>query len=197
MRLGQTRPLSCSYTRIQLYASPVRLLSQVLGVFFCTSEGTSTPAPQSVWSWRSHLSTLNLRFHVCKLGARVPISRGCGEGDAKKELRPRTLEHSEGSAPGWPCFLPLGPGNSPNPEPGLGIWGRPLGGSRLRWAKRFSLLFTERLVTETAGCAGEAEFPGSGTTSVCGAIDPTRKGAQRCLSEPHRHRQGPLGLLVR
>lgn len=38
-----------------------------------------SPAPLSSWSWASLLPALNLRFHVCKVGAGVPTSRGCGE----------------------------------------------------------------------------------------------------------------------
>lgn len=46
LRLGQTRPLSCSYTGIQLYVSPVRLLSQVLGVLFALRRGPQ-PLPHT------------------------------------------------------------------------------------------------------------------------------------------------------
>lgn len=39
------------------------------------------------------------------MGVRVPTSHGCGEREARKKLRPGTLERSEGSAPGWPFLL--------------------------------------------------------------------------------------------
>lgn len=107
-------------------------------------------------------------------------------GMQRKSCAPGRWSAARVLHPAGPSSSLQRPGSSPNPEPDLGIWGRPLGGRRLRWAKRLPLLFTERLRTETAGCAGEAEFPGSGTTSVWEAIDRTRKGAQRCLSEPRR-----------
>lgn len=85
-RRGQTRPFPVNTPGIQPLSSPALLLPQVLGSF-CASERT---LPRSLWSWASHLSALNLRFHVCKMGARVSTSRGCGKPRAcSEDVAPR------------------------------------------------------------------------------------------------------------
>lgn len=65
---------------IQLFSSPVRLLPQALGPF-STSARTSARNPLALLYWASQLPTMNLRFRVCKVGASVHTSRGCGEAE--------------------------------------------------------------------------------------------------------------------
>lgn len=77
-RRGQTRALSGSHAR-----HPALLVSRPAASAgsrsFLHLQADLGPAPLSSWSWASLLPALNLRFHVCKVGAGVPTSRGCGE----------------------------------------------------------------------------------------------------------------------
>lgn len=81
-RRGQTRPVSSYYTWDPSLIISRPTASAGSRFLFALQSGPQPRAPRSLWSWASHLSALNLRFHVCKMGARVSTSRGlrCAPG---------------------------------------------------------------------------------------------------------------------
>ena len=103
-------PFPVNTTGIQSLPSPALLLQHGLGSF-CTSERPSPLAPRSLWSWASHLSALNLPFHVCKAGARVSTSRGCTKSRVCNEDPAPWVPESLS----WLCTLLASP-SSPGPE---------------------------------------------------------------------------------
>lgn len=158
---------------LRIYASPVRLPLQVLECF-CTSEGTSTPAPYCVVLGKSLVRSESLIPRV-QNGRQSTHLRGCGQLVQCKSCVQNPWTTARALHLAGPFFSFQGVRKFSQSDPGSATRGLPLSGSRLGWEKRFPPLFTKGLGTETAAERRKRNCKGRTPLQLRGrAVDPAK-----------------------